>query len=272
MQEKWSNSKHPLSDDINVGEGYVFEGILDKRIYDHFHELAFTGKNVDDLFLAILRSFGECLSENGIKGFEDCLRQGSNLSSACILDDAHSSIYVFEKLIVVMPPLFEALLNYPILYASDVKAFKANELFSMILNHSLKMKQDGEIKRSIHRWHQYVFYDDKDTINPFWNFSADKHISTLASLALNGSNLKSHLDQRLLSVFLDNPNVFDTDFAGEIISVMQYLGAIAEIVEINYGYNLAEPNWKNHGVYLQIICFFYCEACLYSVFPKAVKD
>ena len=125
---------------------------------------------------------------------------------------------------------------------------------------------------ALHRWHQYVFYDDKDTMNAFWDFSADKHFSTLGSLALNGSNLKSQLNPEQLTAFLNNPNALETDIVGETISIKQYLGVIAQITEFVYGYDLKESNWKNHGVYLQVICFFYIESCCYSVFPEAVKD
>jgi hypothetical protein len=272
LQEKWSKSDRPLSDSINVGAGYVFEGVLNEEMLEHFQELDFDAKSVDELFLAVFESFGECLSDNGVTGFKDCLKQGSELSSACLIDDARSSVYVFEKLITIIPPLFEALLNYPILYATNINAFKSNELFSMVLNHALNLRLGEEIKMALHRWHQYVFYDDKDAINAFWDFSADKHFSTLGSLALNGSNIKSQLNPEQLTAFLNNPNTLETDLKGKTISVKQYLGAIAQIMEIVYGYDLKESNWKNHGLYLQVICFFYIESCCYSVFPEAVKD
>lgn len=271
LQEKWGQSGRPLSNDVNVGAGYMFEGILDQRIYDQFEGLEFRGKNVDELFLAMFESFGKCLSSNNIKGFKDCLRVGNHHRSAYFLDDARSTVYVLEKLRAVMPPLFEALLNYPILYASDVVAFKGNELFSMVLNHSLKGEQNEVIKRVVHRWHQYVFYDDKDTLNPFWDFTEEKHFSTLGSIALNGSSLKRHLSPTDYTKFLKNPNALKTDLGGKVISVRQYLAGIAQIVELKYSYTLAEPNWKNHGLYLQVICFFYYEACLYSIFPESVK-
>ena len=277
-----SNSKNPLSDNINIGHNFVFTGEIESSLFDEFSDEKFSAITLDNLYTKFFECIGDEMISCNVLTLENVISQSKNTAMWWFLDDQISTRFVVDKLLAMTPPLYKALLYYPINYSFNKKAFDSNSLFSNVLRFSLEnlpSNVDGDklvndsILKTIHRWHQFVFYDDGEKMNPFWDFKEENLISTLLTIALHSSKLVNHIPDNLKLDFKKKCELLaEVDNINESISVKHYTSIIDQLMKSLHGYDLLASNWLNKGLYIQVVGSFYINACLFSVYPTVVYN
>jgi hypothetical protein len=201
--------------------------------------------------------------------------------------DVKGTSYLLSRINSFLSPLYQTLFYTPFLYIFNPDAFKANHLFSQILN-TFYGGQDSKlfpIAQSIHIYHQHVFYKEKSTeLKDFWKFNQKSDEGSAILVFHNAINIhKTNLKQNSNLIKLSG-EVFDKKLIDAKISTNDFLNAILHVIQSKYsngvlfkefidGWNAKWNNgWNNKGEYIQFLVILFYETCLHALVTEEIEE
>jgi hypothetical protein len=199
--------------------------------------------------------------------------------------DIKGTHYLLSRIHSHLSPLFQALFYAPRLYVTNPHAFKANHLFSQILNNFYGGTESGlfPIAQSIHKFHQFAFYKANSTeLKEHWLFNkVTDQGSALRIFAqaqsIRETNIKDGLDATKFS-----KEVYNSSLINASININDFLTAILEVIKSKYAINgyqefidgyeaKIDTTWNNKGDYIQFLVILFYETCLHALVVKEIK-
>ncbi len=198
--------------------------------------------------------------------------------------DIKGTTYLLSRITSFMSPLFQSLFYAPILYTSNPQAFKANHLFSQVLNNFYGGQDSAlfPIAQSIHRYHQLIFYKERSTeLRDEWLFNKKVDEGSALMVFFNAMNIvKTDLKQNASSI-KSSGQVFGKELIDAKISSTEFLKAILNIIKSKYSINgydefLSDSDskwnnsWNHKGDYIQFLVILYYETSLHALVTQEI--
>ena len=193
--------------------------------------------------------------------------------------DLKGTDYLLSRINSCLSPLFESLFYAPMLYVFNQHAFKANHLFSQILNNFYGGQNSKlfPVAQSIHLYHQYIFYKENSSeLRNEWLFNHDVEEGSAISIFLNAINIRKTNLKEKAEAIKQSGEVYDSSLIDARIDTNDFLKAILGVIQSKYSINgydefvLGEgakwnTTWNNKGDYIQYLVILYYETCLHSL-------
>lgn len=198
--------------------------------------------------------------------------------------DIKGTHYLLSRINSYLSPLFISLFDAPFLFVSDQKSFKANHLFSLILNAFFGGSESKlfPIVQSIHLYHQFLFYKKNSIeLRDEWPFNKDTNEGSAVMVFYNALNIfKTNLKENA-KVIKQSGEIYDTSLIDTKISSDDFLKAILEVIRSKYSINGYEEfvegdvawntTWNNKGDYIQFLVILFYETCLHALVVDEIQ-
>ena len=263
---------------ITVGKSEPMSEFLENFEYDSFSLNAIQNLN-DDIFsltgLHLLES-----NYSLTKAYE----AGFAYRMMMLNFDLNGTQFLLSRIRSFLSPLFESLFYSPVLYVFNKHAFKANHLFSKILNDFVGGQNSKlfPIIKSIHLYHQLIFYKENSTeLRDEWLFNKKTDEGSAIIIFLNALNIvKTNLKDDSLQI-KQSGELFDKSLIDASVSKTDFLNSILNVIQSKYSINgfgefmegeEAKWNtiWNNKGDYIQFLVILYYETCLHALATKEI--
>ena len=198
--------------------------------------------------------------------------------------DIKGTEYLITSIAKCFTPLYKSIFYLPELYVFNNDAFKANHLFSHILNNLYGGPKSPlfEFAQAIHRFHQFVFYKpDTIEIRDQWSFASKTDAGSGMSVFLNAAHIKTvKFDKNYSSVVKASGEVFDKTIIDRTMGKGELLDVVLNVILSKYGINgryeftpagaksndwLDGGRWNHKGEYIQFLVLMWYETCLHSL-------
>ena len=198
--------------------------------------------------------------------------------------DLKGTDYLLTRISSHLSPLFESLFYSPILYVFNQHAFKANHLFSQILNNFYGGQNSKlfPIAQTIHIYHQFIFYKENSSeLRDEWLFNQNDENGSAIMVFLNALNIrKTNIKENFFAI-KQSGEVYDKSLIDARIDKNDFLKAILNVIQSKYSINgidefvLGEDakkntTWNNKGDYIQFLVILYYETCLHALVSKEI--
>lgn len=250
---------------------------------NNYQEDSFSLNVVQNLNDEIFSNVGLHLKDNGYSSTR-AYEAGFAYRMMMLNLDIKGTTYLLSRIISYLSPLFQSLFYAPILYTSNLNAFKANHLFSQVLNNFYGGQDSAlfTIAQSIHRYHQLIFYKERSTeLREEWLFNKKVDEGSAMMVFFNGMNIaKTDLKQNSSSIKTSG-QVFGKDLIDAEVSSTEFLKAILNIIKSKYSINgydefLSGSNskwnnsWNHKGDYIQFLVILFYETTLHALVTKEI--
>jgi len=258
---------------IIVGKSYPKNDFLEMFKYDSFSLNVVQNLN-DTLFIQT----GLHLKDKGYS----CARAyeaGFAYRMMMLNMDLKGTDYLLSRINSCLSPLFESLFYAPMLYVFNQNAFKANHLFSQILNNFYGGQNSKlfPVAQSIHLYHQYIFYKENSSeLRNEWLFNHDVEEGSALSIFLNALNIRKTNLKENAEAIKNSGEVYESSLIDAQIDTNDFLKAILGVIQSKYSINGYDEfvqgegakwntTWNNKGDYIQYLVILYYETCLHAL-------
>jgi len=198
--------------------------------------------------------------------------------------DAKGTYFLFSMIRDTLSPLYMSLFHGPILFALSPKIFKANHLFSQILNNLIGGSGSKlmSIVQPIHTYHRLIFYKKNSTeLRDMWTFNKNgkynpAQLVFVYALKIRETNIK--IDTKLIK---KSGEIYNSKIIDKQISHNDFLKVILDVISSKYSINGYEEfikdsdnkrfYWNNKGDYMQFLAILFYETCLHVLVLKELK-
>jgi hypothetical protein len=193
--------------------------------------------------------------------------------------DLKGTDFLLSRINSCLSPLFESLFYAPMLYVFNQNAFKANHLFSQILNNFYGGQNSKlfPVAQSIHLYHQYIFYKENSSeLRNEWLFNHDVEEGSALSIFLNALNIRKTNLKENAEAIKNSGEVYESSLIDAQIDTNDFLKAILGVIQSKYSINGYDEfvqgegakwntTWNNKGDYIQYLVILYYETCLHAL-------
>lgn len=272
-QEAWHKEETPLSNYINVGAQYLFTGEVNETLWEACSKEKYNAATIDKGYLLFFEILGQDLEENDIKNIADCIWFGKNLALYSAFDDRKSYSFVVDKINTLMSPYLKMMLNYPIQYELNKETYNRQDIFSNIFQSTLKLQSTKLIRDRFLEWMQEKMLDENGILSEEFTFNIDNPGLDYALMSEYGFQFKNSLNSIDYETIFNAGNVYKLiEFEGKDIDLRTYFSIIAQIMNMQFGYDVTNKEWPNYGIFLQFNAFFFIQAMRYSVYPNQLIE
>ena len=193
--------------------------------------------------------------------------------------DIKGTNYLLSRINSYLSPLFESLFYAPILYVFNPHAFKANHLFSQILNNFYGGQESKlfPIAQAIHQYHQFIFYKENSIdLRDEWLFNKSSVEGSAVMVFINALNIhKTNLKENA-DIIKNSGEVYDSNLINARIDTNDFLKSVLQVIKSKYSINGYEEfvegdgaiwntHWNNKGDYIQYLVILFYETCLHAL-------
>lgn len=196
--------------------------------------------------------------------------------------DLKGTQYLLSRIKSHLSPLFESLFYSPNLYVFNQHAYKANHLFSQILNNFLGGQNSSlfKIAKPIHLYHQFIFYKENSSeLRDEWLFNKKNAEGSAIPIFLNALNIVKTNLKEYAPIIQQSGEVYDESIIDASVSKDDLLESVLSVIDSKYSINgygefreegIAKWNtiWNNKGDYIQFLVILYYETCLHALATK----
>jgi hypothetical protein len=264
---------------INVGKSDPKNDFLDMFNYDSFSLNVVQNLN-DELFIQT----GKHLKDRDYSSSR-AYEAGFAYRMMMLNMDLKGTDYLLSRINSCLSPLFESIFYAPMLYVFNNHAFKANHLFSQILNNFYGGQNSKlfPIAQSIHLYHQYIFYKENSSeLRNEWLFNHDVEEGSAISIFLNAINIRKTNLKENAEAIKQSGEVYDSNLIDARIGTNEFLKAILGVIQSKYSINGYDEfmhgegakwntTWNNKGDYIQYLVILFYETCLHALVVDEIK-
>jgi hypothetical protein len=200
--------------------------------------------------------------------------------------DVKGTDFLLSRINSFLSPLYQTLFYTPFLFIFNPIAFKANHLFSQILN-TFYGGQDSNlfpIAKSIHHYHQFIFYKEESIeLKEFWKFNQKSDEGSAILVFHNALNIHKTNLKQTANLIKQSGEIYDTKLIDAKISTNDFLNAILHVIQSKYsisGFNEFikgwdakwDDGWNNKGEYIQFLVILFYETCLHALVTKEIEE
>lgn len=256
-----------------------------KDFLDIFEEGALNLNTIQNLNDVLFSKTGEHLKEKQYS-LTRAYEAGFAYRFMMMQMDIKGTDFLLSRINSYLSPLYQTLFYSPFLFVFNPSAFKANHLFSQILNNFYGGQESKlfPIAQSIHIYHQFVFYKEKSTeLKDFWKFN-QKSVEGSAILVFhNAINIHKTNLIKNSNFIKQSGEVFDKKLIDAKINTNDFLNAILHVIKSKYstngfhefieGWNAKwDDGWNNKGEYIQFLVILFYETCLHALVVNEIYD
>jgi len=250
----------------------------DKKFLERYKYDSFSLNTVQNLNDELFYETGKHLLEAGYS-FTKAYEAGFAYRMMMLIMDVKGTEYLLSRIDSFLSPLFQTIFYTPFLYVYYQKEFKANHLFSQILNNFIGGNNSRvmRIARPIHLYHQVVFYKEKSSeFRDEWLFAKDNEEGSAISIFINALNIRKTILIQNPEIVKQSGEVFNQSLINSKIGANDFLKAILEVIQSKYSINGYDEfvngkgtkwnsTWNNKGDYIQFLVILFYETCLHAI-------
>jgi hypothetical protein len=265
--------------DVIIGKSNPKTEFLDMFRHDSFSLNAIQNLN-DEVF----SKTGDHLIERGYS-LTRAYEAGFAYRMMMLNMDLKGTNYLLSRINSYLSPLFESLFYAPVLYVFNPHAFKANHLFSQILNNFFGGQESKlfPVAQSLHRYHQFIFYKENSIeLRDEWLFNKNSDEGCAVMVFLNAMNIRKTNLKENSDIIKDSGGVFDGNLINARIDANDFLKSILEVIRSKYSINGYEEfvegegakwntTWNNKGDYIQFLVILFYETCLHALVVEEIE-
>ena len=258
---------------IIVGKSDPNIKFLENHKYDTFNLNAVQNLN-DEVFYET----GKHLLETGYS-FAKAYEAGIAYRMMMLNMDVKGTDFLLSRINSFLSPLFEAIFYTPFLYVFNHRAFKANHLFSQILNNFIGGNNSRlmPVAQPIHLYHQFLFYKENSSeFRDEWLFAKDNEEGSAISIFLNALNIRKTNLIENAELVKESGEVYNPSLINAKIGTTEFLKSVLQVIQSKYSINGYEEfangkgaqwntTWNNKGDYIQFLVILYYETCLHAM-------
>ncbi len=257
-----------------------------KDFLDIFEEKAYNLNAIQNLNDVLFSKAGLHLKEKSYS-YSRAYEAGFAYRFMMMQMDVKGTDYLLSRISSFLSPLYQTLFYSPFLFVFNQRAFKANHLFSQILNNFYGGPESKlfPIAQSIHRYHQFIFYKEESIeLKDFWNFNKKSIEGSAIHVFFNAVNISKTNLKSNASLIKQSGEIFDKNIIDSKISTNDFLNAILHVIkskysnsvffsELNEGWNAKwDKGWNNKGEYIQFLVILFYETCLHALVTEEIYD
>lgn len=193
--------------------------------------------------------------------------------------DIKGTIFLLSRISSLMSPLFESLFYTPILFVLNNHAFRANHLFSHILNNFFGGPDSKlfPVAQPIHSYHQFVFYKPQSIeLRDEWFFAKKVDDGSAPMIFMNAISIAKTNLKVFADTVRESGEVYKKELIDSKLNAQEFLIAILEVIQSKYSINgydefVTDSNgkwntrWNNKGDYIQFLVILFYETCIHAL-------
>jgi hypothetical protein len=290
------NNETPLNEylrkiQLTSGESIIIgETELDNNFQNKYKESKYNLNFCQNILDEFFKNLGWELCKKGFNR-QKSYEAGFAFRMMQINMDLKGTEYMMSLINKLFTPLYQSLFYMPILYIDNRNAFKANHLFSHVLNNFYGGQNSPlfNFSQAIHRYHQFVFYKPESIeIRDEWPFAKTTNEGSATMMFMNAMQINNvKFDKDYSMIVKSSGEVYDSDMINKSININDFINGILNVIEEKYSINgsyeftekgiengdwLDEGRWNHKGDYLQFLAILWYETCLHSLAVKEITD
>jgi hypothetical protein len=200
--------------------------------------------------------------------------------------DIKGTNFLFDRIDSSLSPLYQSLFYAPLLFVLNPPAFKANHLFSQILNNFYGGSDSKlfPIIQGIHSFHQLLFYKEKSTeLREIWEFNKESEEGSAFVVFFNALSIHKTILKQNSDIIKQSGEVYDDALINVKIDKNGFLNAILRVINSKYSINGTDEfkagarskwdtGWNNKGEYIQFLVILFYETCLHALVVEEITD
>jgi hypothetical protein len=237
---------------------------LENDWIEEYFEADFCLFNVNRLYYDFFERIGSLTLKQGLTP-NAALSAGFAFYNFVIPKDIQGSHFLISTIADSTPPLFSALQESPILYTYHKKAYIANHIFSSVFQF-FTMGIDMAILAPIHRFHQFLFYENgTSTFREVWDFNTEDQHFLIVQTFHNAITIRQSGLVTDKTIYTMSREIFDKALIGQKLDKLTFFASIQNVLSQKYGYDIEFDKPRSTGEFIELIAMLYYETCLHSI-------
>jgi hypothetical protein len=245
--------------DITIGKTS-----LDNNWVQKYFDSDFNLNNVNQLYYDFFESIGAHTLKKGLTQ-DAAFAAGFAFYNFILPKDLQGSHFLISTISDSCTPLFTALQEAPILYKFHKKAFLANHIFSSTFQF-FTMGIDMEILGPIHRFHQFLFYENgSSSFRKEWDFNSKDKNFIIAQAFHNAISFRQSGLVEDRTIYINSKEIFNKDLINKTIDKSTFFVAIQNVILQKYGCDFKLSSLRSTGDFIGLIAMLYYETCIHAI-------
>ena len=245
---------------------------LDDSLVEKFQDEKFNINTIHNLNKTLFKTLGGYMTEAGL-GKKKSYEAGYAYFCMMSFMDVKGTNFLLANIHNYLSPLFDALIQYPILHLFYSKELEANHILTNILEMFYK-GIDQKVIRPIRHFHQVLFYKEESTkIRDQWNFKELERGLLLSQVLHNSVGFRTFGGAlRYRQDFLNFNDYYVSKLKNQTIDRQELFDYIVLILRQKYNFDIDDVlNQGNTGDFMQFLVIIFYETCMHAMILQKVE-